>query len=33
MIYQMKQYNIEYIMIQYNIVTYETTVSRYDIKS
>lgn len=33
MIYQMKQYNIEYIMIQYNIVRHETTVSRYDIKS
>lgn len=33
MIYQMKQFNIEYIMIQYNIVRYETTVSRYDIKS
>lgn len=33
MIYQMKQYNFEYIMIQYNIVRYETTVSRYDIKS
>lgn len=27
MIYQMKQYNIEYIMIQYNIVTYETTMT------